>query len=196
MAKKINEVAKITAMNSTDYIPLILADGSIAQISKTNLANAVADSMRTASDSQNGLMEKKWEALTKRNSSTSSMLIYLSDTGNISLSLGFLINLTAYGGGPVSLYFLTLYRSANVLTRPGIRLYLIAGTESPSTSKPRFKILNDDNTGLFKLFLERNEHTPGLYVSILGTYRPSYDKLLLTKADDTEVAAATYIELS
>lgn len=51
--KKLNEVTKVTDMA---YVPVIMADGSIGQIAKADLASVVAGVIGTATNSKNGLM--------------------------------------------------------------------------------------------------------------------------------------------
>lgn len=51
--KKLNEVTKVTDMA---YVPVIMADGSIGQIAKADLASVVAGLIGNASYSKTGLM--------------------------------------------------------------------------------------------------------------------------------------------
>ena len=51
--KKLNEVTKVTDMA---YVPVIMADGSIGQIAKADLASVVAGQITSATYSKRGLM--------------------------------------------------------------------------------------------------------------------------------------------
>lgn len=53
--KKLNEVTKVTDMA---YVPVIMADGSVGQISKADLASVVAGIIGTAKDNKNGLLSE------------------------------------------------------------------------------------------------------------------------------------------
>lgn len=54
--KKMSEITKVTTAGDNDYIVMNTVDGKNVQIKKTDLANALADVMRTATTEINGLM--------------------------------------------------------------------------------------------------------------------------------------------
>lgn len=59
--KKLNEVQKVTDMA---YVPVIMADGSVGQIAKADLATVVAGLIGLATTSKNGLMPENQKGTT------------------------------------------------------------------------------------------------------------------------------------
>ena len=106
----------------------------------------------------------------------------------------YLLVFAAYGGGPMTLFYMTINRSVDVLKAPTIILNRIGGANAPAT--PRFKIWSNENTGSFKIILERTQYTPSVYVKILNTTTPGYDVVPLSVANQEEVDAATYIDVT
>jgi hypothetical protein len=110
------------------------------------------------------------------------------------ISTSLLISLAAYGGGPMTLFYMTINRSVDVLKAPAIILNRIGGANAPTT--PRFKIWSNESTGNFKIILEHTQYTPSVYVKILNTIIPSTDIVPLSAANQEEVDAATYIDVT
>lgn len=89
---------------------------------------------------------------------------------------------------------MSINRSANKLEAPIIILNRIGGAAVPST--PRFKIWLDKSNGYFKIILERTEYTPSIYAKILLSNLPTTDAIPLSVANQGEVDAATYIDVT
>ena len=58
------------------------------------------------------------------------------------------------------------------------------------------KIWTNENTGAFKVIFERTQFTPYIYVKILNTITSSVDVIPLSTANQDEVDAATYIDVT
>ena len=89
---------------------------------------------------------------------------------------------------------MTINRSADVLKAPSIILNRIGGANAPATL--RFKIWSNESTGNFKIILEHTQYTPSIYVKLLNTILPSTDIIPLSVANQEEVDAATYIDVT
>ena len=94
----------------------------------------------------------------------------------------------------MTLFYMTINRPANILKAPTIILNRIGGAAVPST--PRFKIWSNESIGAFKIILEHAQNTPSIYIKILNTIIPSTDITPLSVADQSEVDAATYIDVT
>ena len=161
-------------------------------ITDTDVVESIRGKLPVATELKNGLKPSKDMRIEGRASMTSSILLFeCNDTNNF--SDGILFSVQAYGGGPVSLYFLSIYRSSGDKTAPKCKLSLIGGALASESVRPRFKLYNTD-TGAFKVFLERKEYTIGVYAKLLASFRSSTFEFILQSADESEVAAATYIE--
>lgn len=142
---------------------------------------------------KNGLKPASEVRMENRMETIVSRVIYESDiTTSISTSL--LISLAAFGGGPMALFYMAINRSNGVLVAPTIILNRIGGASAPIT--PRFKMWSNENTGAFKIILERTLHTPAIYVKILNTIQTGSDRIPLTEAVQSEVDVATYINVT
>ena len=161
-------------------------------ITDTNVVELIRGKLPVATELKDGLKSAKDIRIEKRTSMTSSILLFeKNDTNNF--SDGILFSVQAYGGGPVSLYFLSIWRSLGDKTAPKCKLNLIGGALVSESARPRFKLYNTD-TGAFKVFLERKEYTIGVYAKLLSSYNSSLFEFILKVADEDEVAAANYIE--
>lgn len=189
---KLNEAAQINSIND-EYIVLIDTTGNPLRINKSNLAEAVRTAMSEATTDKNGLKSAKEVRMEKFMATTVSRVVYEWKT-KTSLSTTLLISLTAAGDRAATLFFMSLNRSMNIVRAPIIILNRIGGIGVPST--PRFKIWLDENSGNFKIILERTEYTPSIFVKILQTNLPSTDAVPLSVANQDEVDAATYIDVA
>ena len=149
--------------------------------------------MNEATTEKNGLKPASDVRKEKMIATQTSRVVYeCNNTTAMSSSL--FISLAAYGGGPMTLFYMTISRSADILKAPAIILNRIGGANAPAT--PRFKIWSNENTGSFKIILERTQYTPSVYVKILNTTTPGYDVVPLSVANQEEVDAATYIDVT
>lgn len=188
---KLNEATIVNSINS-EYVLLTDNNGLPVRISKNNLAEAIRSVMSEATFDKNGLKPASEVRMDRRIQTVVPRVVYESSfTTTISTSL--LISLAAFGGGPMTLFYMTINRALNVLSAPTIILNRIGGASAPTTT--RFKIWSNESTGAFKIILERTLYTPAIYVKILNTVQ-SADSTPLTEADQSEVDAATYIEIT
>lgn len=188
---KLNDSTIVNSINN-EYVLLIDSNGLPVRISKNNLAEAIRSVMNEATENNKGLKSPTDVKLEKRMETTVSRVIYESElTTSISTSL--LISLAFFGGGPMVLFYMTINRSTNVLKTPTILLNHIGGASAPAT--PRFKVWSDESTGRFKIILERTQFTPAVNVKIMNTISPSTDNIPLTEVEQSEVDAATYIDV-
>jgi hypothetical protein len=164
---------------------IYLNDESVVSELITNIPAATTEKngLKPASDARK---EKMIATLTSR-------IIY-EGVSSTAISTSLLISLAAYGGGPMTLFYMTINRSVDVLKAPAIILNRIGGANAPTT--PRFKIWSNESTGNFKIILEHTQYTPSVYVKILNTIIPSTDIVPLSAANQEEVDAATYIDVT
>lgn len=167
-------------------------------IEKVNLSNAgvineLLTTIPVSTIEKNGLQASKDVRMERFMSTTVSRVIYEWKT-KTSVSTALLISLTSAGDRAATLFFMSLYRSMNIVRTPGIILNRIGGINVPAT--PRFKILLDESSGNFKIILERTEYTPSVFVKILQTNLPNTDSVPLSVASQDEVDAATYISVT
>ena len=160
----------------------------------SNVVELIREKLPIATEVKNGLKPARDMRQEKRVSMTSSILLFeRKDTS--SFSDGILFSVQSYGGGPVALYFLSIYRSEGVTATPSYKLNLIGGVLGTENARPKFKLYNTD-TGAFKVFLERRDYTPGVYAKLLSSYHPTTFEFILEAADESEVTAASYMEES
>ena len=189
---KLNEATKVNSINS-EYVLLTDSNGLPVRISKNNLAEAVRSVMSEATENNKGLKSPMDVKLEKRMETTVSRVIYESER-IMSISTSLLISLAAFGGGPMTLFYMTINRSTNVLKTPTIILNRIGGMSAPTTQ--RFKVWSNENTGAFRIILERTLYTPAVHVKVMNTIFPNSDNIPLTEADQSDVDAATYIDVT
>ena len=157
------------------------------------VVNELINVVPVATTEKNGLNPASDVRKEKMIATQASRVVYeCNNTTAMSTSL--LISLAAYGGGPMTLLYMTISRSADVLKAPAIILNRIGGANAPTT--PRFKIWHDESTGNFKIILEHTQYTPSIYVKLLNTILPSTDIIPLSVANQEEVDAATYIDVT
>ena len=162
-------------------------------LNSANVANELITTIPVATTEKNGLKPAKDVRQEKMIATSASRIIY-EGVSSTAISTSLLISLAAYGGGPMTLFYMTINRSADVLKAPTIILNRIGGANAPATS--RFKIWSNENTGSFKIILEHTQYTPSVYVKILNTITPGSDVVPLSLANQEEVDAATYIDVS
>lgn len=153
----------------------------------------IRGNLPVATTSKKGLMPSSNIMQEDRQETTVSRVIYESNL-KTSISTSLLISLATFGGGPMTLFYMTINRSTNVLKTPTIILNRIGGASAPTT--PRFKIWSDESTGEFKIILERTQYTPAVYVKIMNTIQRSTDNIPFTEAVQSDVDTATYIDVA
>mgnify|MGYP000342595330 FL=1 len=189
---KLNEAAQVSTIGS-EYVLLTDSNGLPVRISKNNLAEVIRSVMNEATTEKNGLKPASDVRKEKMIATQTSRIVYeCNNTTAMSSSL--LISLAAYGGGPMTLFYMTINRSADILKAPAIILNRIGGANAPTT--PRFKMWSNESTGVFKIILEHTQYTPSIYVKLLNTILPSTDAIPLSVANQDEVDAATYIDVT
>ena len=159
----------------------------------SDVVNELTDVIPVATTEKNGLNPASDVRKEKMIATVTSRIIY-EGVSSTAISTSLLISLAAYGGGPMTLLYMTINRSADVLKAPAIILNRIGGANAPTT--PRFKIWHDESTGNFKIILEHTQYTPSIYVKLLNTISPSTDITPLSVANQEEVDAATYIDVT
>ena len=189
---KLNEAAQVSTIGS-EYVLLTDSNGLPVRISKNNLAEVIRSVMNEATTEKNGLKPASDVRKEKMIATQTSRVVYeCNNTTAMSSSL--FISLAAYGGGPMTLFYMTISRSADILKAPAIILNRIGGANAPTT--PRFKMWSNESTGVFKIILEHTQYTPSIYVKLLNTILPSTDAIPLSVANQDEVDAATYIDVT
>ena len=163
-------------------------------ISDAEVANELITAIPVATTEKNGLKPASDVRKEKMIATTTSRIVYEGSSSTTAISTSLLISLAAYGGGPMTLFYMTINRSVDVLKAPTIILNRIGGANAPTTL--RFKIWSNESTGAFKIILEHTQHTPSIYIKILNTIIPSTDITPLSVADQSEVYAATYIDVT
>lgn len=163
-------------------------------LNSTNVANELIATVPVATTEKNGLKPASDVRQEKMIATTTSRIVYEGASSTTAISTSLLISLAAYGGGPMTLFYMTINRSVDVLKAPTIILNRIGGANAPTT--PRFKIWSNESTGAFKIILEHTQYTPSIYIKILNTIIPTYDIVPLSVANKNEVDAATYIDVT
>ena len=183
-------------MNSinSEYVLLTDSNGLPVRISKNNLAEAVRNVMSEATTEKNGLKPANEVRMEKRLSASNSLIIFEPEISTNPKSTSLLISVAASGGGVMSHYLMSINRASESMKKPTIILNRIGG--SSSSNVPKFKLWADENTGAFKVILERIQYTVGVYAKILNTFQSSSDGISFTAANQDEVDAATYIDVT
>lgn len=161
-------------------------------ISDAEVVNELITTIPVATYEKNGLKPASDVKMERRIQTTVSRVVYEMNT-KTAISTSLLISIAAFGGGPMTLFYMTINRSTDDLKAPTIILNRIGGASTPST--PRFKVWSDGNTGAFKIIFERTQYTPAIYVKIMNTVQ-TIDNIPLTEANQDEVDAATYIDVT
>lgn len=189
---KLNEAAQVSTIGS-EYVLLTDSNGLPVRISKNNLAEVIRSVMNEATTEKNGLKPASDVRKEKMIATQTSRIVYECNS-TTAMSSSLLISLAAYGGGPMTLFYMTINRSAGILKAPAIILNRIGGANAPTT--PRFKMWSNESTGVFKIIFEHTQYTPSIYVKLLNTILPSTDAIPLSVANQDEVDAATYIDVT
>lgn len=189
---KLNEAAQVSTIGS-EYVLLTDSNGLPVRISKNNLAEVIRSVMNEATTEKNGLKPASDVRKEKMIATQTSRIVYECNS-TTAMSSSLLISLAAYGGGPMTLLYMTISRSADILKAPAIILNRIGGANAPTT--PRFKMWSNESTGVFKIILEHTQYTPSIYVKLLNTILPSTDAIPLSVANQEEVDTATYIDVT
>lgn len=189
---KLNEAAQVSTIGS-EYVLLTDSNGLPVRISKNNLAEVIRSVMNEATTEKNGLKPASDVRKEKMIATQTSRVVYECNN-TTAMSTALLISLAAYGGGPMTLFYMTINRSADILKAPAIILNQIGGANAPTT--PRFKMWSNESTGVFKIILEHTQYTPSIYVKLLNTILPSTDIIPLSVANQEEVDAAMYIDVT
>lgn len=164
------------------------------KLNSTDVANELTTTIPVATTEKNGLKPASDVRMEKMIATSTSRVVYEGLSSITTISTSLLISLAAYGGGPMTLFYMTINRTVDVLKAPTIILNRIGGANAPAS--PRFKIWSNESTGVFKIILERTQYTPSIYIKILNTIIPSTDITPLSVADQSEVDAATYIDVT
>ncbi|RHL08724.1 MULTISPECIES: hypothetical protein [Bacteroides] len=159
----------------------------------SDVVNELTDVIPVATTEKNGLNPASDVRKEKMIATTTSRIVY-EGASSTAISTSLLISLAAFGGGPMTLFYMAINRSVDILKAPAIILNRIGGANAPTT--PRFKIWSNENTGFFKIILERTQYTPSIYIKILNTTIPYNDITPLSVANQEEVDAATYIDVT
>lgn len=155
------------------------------------VVNELIANIPAATTEKNGLKPASDTRKERAIATQVSRVVYEWNASEV-INTSLLISISAYGGGPMTLFYMTLNRASGVLAAPTIILNRIGGANSPST--PRFKVWSNENTGAFKVIFERTNFTPYIYVKILNTIIPSTDSIPFSVVNQEEVDAAVYIE--
>lgn len=188
---KLNEAAQVNTIGS-EYVLLADSNGLPVRISKNNLAEVIRSVMNEATTEKNGLKPASDARKERAMATQVSRVIYEWNT-TTAMNTSLLISISAHGGGPMTLFYMAIYRSADILKPPTIILNRIGGANAPAT--PRFKIWSNESTGAFKVIFERTQFTPYIFVKILNTITSSTDSIPFSAASQEEVDAATYIDV-
>lgn len=163
------------------------------KVTDAGVIEDIRKSMPETTTENKGLMPTEKVRLERRIETTISRVIYEVKSAT-SLSTSLLISVAAFGGGPITLFFMTINRSNGVLKSPTIILNRVAGASAPTT--PRFKILTNETTGAFKIFFERTQYTPAIFVKIMNVINPNIHNIPFSEAIQEEVDAAAYINVT
>lgn len=158
----------------------------------SDVVNELRTTIPVATTEKNGLKPASDVKMERRIQTTVSRVVYEMNT-KTAISTSLLISIAAFGGGPMTLFYMTINRSTDVLKAPTIILNRIGGASTPST--PRFKVWSDEKTGAFKIIFEHTQYTPAIYAKIMNTVQ-TIDNIPLTEANQDEVDAATYIDVT
>lgn len=161
-------------------------------LNSADVVNELITTIPVATTEKNGLKPASDVKMERRIQTTVSRVVYEMNT-KTAISTSLLISIAAFGGGPMTLFYMTINRSTDVLKAPTIILNRIGGASTPST--PRFKVWSDEKTGAFKIIFERTQYTPAIYAKIMNTVQ-TIDNIPLTEANQDEVDAATYIDVT
>ena len=158
-----------------------------------SVVNELITNIPAATTEKNGLNPASDARKERAMATQVSRVVYEWNTTAV-MNTSLLISISAFGGGSMTLFYMTLNRSADVLKAPTIILNRIGGANAPAT--PRFKIWTNESTGAFKVIFERTQFTPYIYAKILNTTISGTDSIPFSAANQEEVDAATYIDVT
>ena len=121
----------------------------------SDVVNELITTIPVATTEKNGLKPASDVRKEKMIATTTSRIVYEGSSSTTAISTSLLISLAAYGGGPMTLFYMTI-----------------------------------------NIILEHTQHTPSIYIKILNTIIPTYDIVPLSVANQDEVDAATYIDVT
>ena len=162
-------------------------------ISDAEVVNELLTTIPVATTEKNGLKPASDVQMERRIQTTVSRVVYEMNRDDAICSTSLLISLSTFGGGPMTLFYMSINRNLGVYNAPTITLSRIGGADTPTS--PRFKLWTN-NAGAFKIILERTQSTPAIYVKILNSLWTSSDSIPLSVANQDEVDAATYIDVT
>lgn len=156
-----------------------------------SVVNELITNIPAATTEKNGLKPANEVRMERRMQTAVSRVVYELNRDDVICSTSLLISLSTFGGGPMTLFYMSINRNLGVYAAPTITLSRIGGASTPTS--PRFKLWTNNDTGAFKIILERIQSTPAIYVKILNSLWVSSDSIPLSVANQDEVDAATYI---
>ncbi len=162
-------------------------------LNSAEVKSELVDVIPVATAEKNGLKPANEVRFEKRMQTTVSRVVYEMNRDDAICSTSLLISLSTFGGGPMTLFYMSINRNLGVYDAPTITLSRIGGAGTPTS--PRFKLWTN-NAGAFKIILERTQSTPAIYVKILNSLWVSSDSIPLSVANQDEVDAATYIDVT
>lgn len=163
-------------------------------LNSADVVNELITTIPVATTEKNGLKPASEVGMEGRLSTSSSLVIFEPEVSTNPKSTSLLISVAASGGGVMTHYLMSINRASGSMKKPTIILNRIGG--SSSSNVPKFKLWADENTGAFKVILERIQYTVGVYAKILNTFQSSSDGISFTIANQDEVDAATYIDVT
>lgn len=83
---KINETTTVANLANSDYISVVLADGTLCKIKKANLAEAIRSVMSEATSNKNGLLNMS--QISDSGSFSTGIISYSDDINNLHTTLG------------------------------------------------------------------------------------------------------------
>ena len=103
-------------------------------ISDAEVVNELITTIPVATSEKNGLKPASDVKMERRIQTTVSRVVYEMNT-KTAISTSLLISIAAFGGGPMTLFYMTINRSTDVLKAPTIILNRIGGASTPSTPR-------------------------------------------------------------
>ncbi|MCD8030027.1 MAG: hypothetical protein LUF85_04150 [Bacteroides sp.] len=161
--KKLNEITKVSTAGDNDHIVMNTSEGSTVQIKKADLANAMADVMRVASNKKNGLMSSEEKGKSGSKHSTGPVLILNTSPLQLgkTISMSMFISYNRSGGARQNLYFVSVNRLSSSMI-PEVLVKVLAGDY-----RVKVKYIYDE-TGNLTLFMEDSGYTMGTFVQLLN----------------------------
>ena len=133
------------------------------------VVNELINVVPVATTEKNGLNPASDVRMERRMQTTVSRVVYELNRDDVICSTSLLISLSTFGGGPMTLFYMSINRNLDVYAAPTITLSRIGGASTPTS--PRFKLWTNNDTWA------------------------SSDSVPLSVANQDEVDAATYIDV-